>query len=144
MAELQKRERASLADMFDWFQEGLPGLAPWRAMPTLHGLRVEDYVAEGRYVVRVELPGIDPDRDVEVTVADGALTIRAERREERKDVSRSEFRYGSFERRVTLPPGAREDDGNASYTNGILAVSVGIAETAREPRRVPIARASQT
>jgi HSP20 family protein len=53
-------------------------------------VRVEDYVSEGQCVVRAELPGIDPENDIKITVDDGVLTVKAERREEkRRAVGRS-------------------------------------------------------
>ncbi|WP_082126789.1 Hsp20/alpha crystallin family protein [Allosalinactinospora lopnorensis] len=87
-------------------------------------MRVEDFEEGGRYIVRAEMPDIDPDKDVDITVASGRLTIRAARREERKDKHHSEFRYGSFLRTLTLPEGVDENDVQASYNNGILEVSV--------------------
>lgn len=44
-----------------------------------HGIRVEESTEEGAYVVRAELPGIDPGKDVEITVQDEILTAHAER-----------------------------------------------------------------
>src|SRR5215472_17613106 len=55
-------------------------MLPFRPAQTF---RVEDYTEDGKYVIRAELPGLDPD-DVQVTVESGMLTIRAERREETK------------------------------------------------------------
>jgi HSP20 family protein len=138
-----KRERSSLADVFDWFQQGFPPMSGWPMAVGAQSLRVEDYVTDDRYVLRAELPGVDPEKDVEITVDDGVLTVRAERREERKEVNRSEFRYGSLTRSVTLPAGAREDDVTASYADGILEVSVGLGAEKPQPRRVPIARREQ-
>lgn len=110
--------------------------------PTL--MRVEEFIEEGTCVIRAELPGIDPDKDVEISVADGILHLRAvreERKEEEKpDSFRSEFRYGSFERSIRLPQGATEADVKASYKDGILEVRVP-APKATEPTpatRVPI------
>jgi HSP20 family protein len=60
-------------------------------------------------VIRAELPGIDPDNDVDITLQEGVLTIRGERRhEERTDgegVHRFESAVGSFSRSVALPDG---------------------------------------
>ena len=137
-----RRESTSpWAEMLDWFEEGFPMMA-WR--PGATRMRVEDFEEEGRYVVRAELPGIDPDEDVEITVSGGVLHIKAERREEKKDKHRSEFHYGSFERRMTLPTGATEEDVEATYDNGILTVSVAVTEPEPEkgPRRVPVMRKS--
>ncbi len=91
-------------------------------------LRVEEFTDADTLVVRAELAGIDPDKDVEVSVAGGMLHIRAERSEKKEDTSkegyRSEFRYGTFERDVLLPEGTTVDDVSASYTDGILEVRV--------------------
>ncbi len=97
-----------------------------------HLVRVEEAFENGRYVVRAEIPGIDPAKDVEVSVSDGRLTIKAERTEQKEEKRYSEFRYGSFERTVMLPTGAREEDINANYAKGILTVSVPISEQPKE------------
>ena len=106
-------------------------------------IAMEDFEEGGRYVVRAELPGIDPEKDVEVTVEKGMLSIRAERRDERKEKQRTEFHYGSFERRMTLPRTATAEDVEATYDNGILTVSVPLqpAEPAKPARRIPVMRA---
>jgi HSP20 family protein len=83
-------------------------------------------------VVRAELPGVDPDKDVDVSVSDGMLHIRAERREQSeeqsKDGYRSEFRYGSLSRSISLPPGCRQDDVSASYRDGVLEVRIPVPQ----------------
>ena len=81
-------------------------------------------------------PGVDPGKDVDITVRDGVLTIKAERTEKKESNGRSEFSYGSFIRSVTLPAGADEDAIKASYDKGILTVSVPVTEAAsgREAR----------
>jgi len=107
-------------------------------------LRVEEYEDDGTLIVRAELPGIDPDKDVELSVADGTLHIRARREEmtEKKGTDyRSEFRYGSFVRDVALPAGVSVDDITASYKDGVLEIRVPMAEEAKPPvTKVPIAR----
>ena len=72
---------------------------------------------------------MDPSKDVDVTVRDGILTIKAERSEKKDSNGRSEFTYGSFSRSVTLPAGADEDHIKASYDKGILIVSVPLTES---------------
>ena len=100
-------------------------------------LRVEEFVDDGTLVVRAELPDIDPDKDVELSVANGVLHIRAQREEktEKKDKGgyRSEFRYGSFVRSVPLPEGVRDDDITASYKDGILEVRVPMPAEEKPP-----------
>ncbi|WP_457948767.1 Hsp20/alpha crystallin family protein [Pseudarthrobacter sp. alpha12b] len=109
-------------------------------------IRVEEFVDGKTLVVRAEMPGVDPDKDVEVTMHDGFLRIRAERqeKEEHRDKGsyRSEFRYGSFSRNIPLPDGVKEEDIKATYTNGVLEVRTPLPEQAQpaEPKKLPIAR----
>lgn len=108
--------------------------------------RVEEFQDGNTMVIRAELPGIDPDRDVELTVADDELHLRAERRErsEHKDKGsyRSEFRYGSFSRTLPLPPGCRDEDISAAYRDGVLEVRVPVAEHVEPPatRKIRVTR----
>jgi HSP20 family protein len=93
-------------------------------------------------VIRAELPGIDPDNDVDITFQEGVLTIRGERRhEERTDgegMHGFESAVGSFSRSVALPDGVKEEDIRARYENGILEVVVpGVAEMTGA-KRIPI------
>jgi HSP20 family protein len=140
MSTLIPREsRTMFPELFDWL--GLP-LTTTRQQ-AWQTIRLEDFVEEGRYVVRAELPDIDPERDVEITVDNGILTIHAERREEHKDQYRSEFRYGTFTRSIALPQGTDEKDVTATYDKGILEVSVKLAERKPEGRRITVARPGQ-
>jgi HSP20 family molecular chaperone IbpA len=140
MNAVTKRNPVSpLSDLFDWFESGWPAVAEWRR-DARHVLRMEDRLEDDRYVVRAEIPGIDPDKDVEITVADGVLTIAAERHEELSEKGRSEFHYGSFVRQMTLPTGAMEDKLSARYLDGILEITVPIDAVKAEPRMIPVAR----
>lgn len=140
MAHTARRSgRLGLPDLPDWF-ESLPSRLTWPPLAELYTMRIEEAVEEGRYVVRVEIPGIDPSEDLDVTVQEGLLTVKAERAEKTEEKQHSEFRYGSFSRTVALPPGAREDDIQAEYSAGILTVSVGLRPQEREPRHVRVAR----
>jgi HSP20 family protein len=134
----RRRPTTSFTDLLDWF-ETWPPVTEWRHEGT-HAVRVEDRMEEGRYVLRAELPGIDPEKDVTVSVTDRVLTIRAERREETRTDGRSEFQYGSFERRLTLPANALVDTLSARYEDGILEVTVPLAEDAEQPRVIPVER----
>jgi HSP20 family protein len=92
--------------------------------------------------VRAELPGIDPEKDVHISVSDHTLSIRAERREEskseKKGVYRSEFSYGSFARSISLPEGVSADDVKATYKDGILEVQVPVDRKKAEPKEIPV------
>ncbi|MCW2876405.1 MAG: Molecular chaperone (small heat shock protein)-like protein [Sphaerisporangium sp.] len=129
---VRREPRGFLPDLIDWLEAPLAGLRPALGQ----AIRFEDYVLDGRYVLRAELPGVDPDKDVEITLAGGILTIRAERHHEDKDGHRTEFRYGSFTRSIALPPGTDEKDIKAVYDQGILEVSVKLAENKQEGRRI--------
>ncbi|WP_422936522.1 Hsp20/alpha crystallin family protein [Sinomonas sp. P47F7] len=108
-------------------------------------LRVEEFRDGDDLVVRAEVPGVDPETDVDVTVRDGELNIRAERQENSENAGkegyRSEFRYGSFSRSVQLPRGARQDGIRASYKDGVLEVRVPSApESGPGPTKVNVSR----
>ncbi|RMI33552.1 Hsp20/alpha crystallin family protein [Nocardia stercoris] len=110
-----------LADLWNTFA---PSPLPWSGT---HLIRVEDDLEEGAYVLRAEIPGIDPDKDLSVSVQHGRLSIKAERSEKHEEKGHSEFSYGSFVRTVTLPVGAQEDGITANYAKGILTVTVPMA-----------------
>jgi HSP20 family molecular chaperone IbpA len=131
---------ARFPELLDWLE------SPWSAMSPFvpaHTFRVEDYTEDGTYMIRAELPGIDPEKDVEVTAESGILTIHAERREQTKQERHSEFRYGSLTRSVTLPEGADPDKITASYDQGILKVAVPIPREAKPAaRRIAVGHTS--
>jgi HSP20 family molecular chaperone IbpA len=102
-------------------------------------MRLEDEMKDGRYQVRAEIPGVDPEKDIDITLRDGQLTIKAERSERKEFDGRSEFSYGSFVRTVSLPMAADEDDVKATYDKGILTVSVAVSESKAAEKHVPIA-----
>jgi HSP20 family protein len=109
MSEVTKYDPVSpLTDLLEWLQSGWPAVAEWRR-EAAHTLRIEVLLEDDRPVVCAEIPGVAPDKDVQVTVSDGVLTISAERREQTREKGRSEFRYSSVLRRVSLPPGATEE-----------------------------------
>lgn len=118
VADLSKWAPSDVMEPIKRFLEG--------DLPMTPSIKVEQYPDGDTLVVRAEVPGIDPDRDVEVSVSEGMLHIQAERteRSEHKGKSgyRSEFRYGSFQRSIALPPGARAEDITASYQDGVLEV----------------------
>jgi HSP20 family protein len=145
MAIMKREERRWLPDVFwPWSEEGQSLAQRLFDVTAPGGIRVEEYEKEGKHVIRAELPGIDPDKDVSVSVADGTLHISAERREESKEQAgkgyRSEFRYGTYRRSLPLPPGARESDVTATYTDGILEISFPVSEKTPATRSIPIKR----
>ena len=137
MSTLTQRERQGpFVDILDWFD------APWGMFRPVgdNPMRVEDFIKDSRYVLRAELPGIDPEKDLELTVSNGVLTIRAHRQEETQTKYRSEFRYGVFTRSVKLPAGADEDHIQASYDAGVLEVAVSLHDqvAGAAHKRIPV------
>ncbi|HEU5108790.1 MAG TPA: Hsp20/alpha crystallin family protein [Micromonosporaceae bacterium] len=116
----------------EWFSgfSLLPFLAP--------GIRVEDYLDGDTYIIRAELPGIDPAKDATVTYADGVLRLRVTRTAEHKEQARSEFHYGSFDRVIPLPAGAKADTITAVYAAGILTIKVLVGELEDGGKTIPI------
>ena len=138
--EVAHQEKARTAvshppTMWEWFGNSWPAL---RMFEPERMMRLEELVKDDRYIVRTELPGIDPDKDVEITIEDGVLHVHGERREEHTDAQRSEFSYGSFSRSVALPSGADEDDVEATYKDGILEVSVKLGERKPATRKITV------
>jgi HSP20 family molecular chaperone IbpA len=135
----QRGSTAKLLDFFNWSD------SPWAGLTQLRlatAFKLEHFVEDGRFVVRAELPGLDLDKNIDVTVRDGILRIQAERQEERKNGQRSEFRYGALTRSVELPSRAEVDKITASYDKGILEVVVPLSEAERADQRIEITSAS--
>ncbi|MGZ4613041.1 MAG: Hsp20/alpha crystallin family protein [Kineosporiaceae bacterium] len=125
--------------LVDWLQSELLTLTRPFAQDHEREMRCEEYVEGDRFVLRVELPGIDPERDVELTVSGGVLTVRAERRHvTREHAHRSEFFYGLLARTFVLPRGADENAVTATYRDGVLEVRVPLGST--PARSVPVSR----
>ena len=116
--------------MFDRFrltasdENGMTGLNP----------PVDIIENDDDFTLNVELAGVDKN-DVRITVADGILTIKGEKKhtyEEKNDRSqRLERSFGSFERSFTLPVTAHSEKIQATYANGILTITIPKAEQAK-------------
>lgn len=125
----------------DWIDTLVPSDMSWRTgFP--HSIRIEEFGRNGDFVIRAELPGIDPEKDVSVNVKDGMLTIEGKREEHRESDQRSEFFYGRFMRTLSLPSGSTSDDIKASYQDGILEVCVPMKQPMEETHKVPISRSA--
>jgi HSP20 family molecular chaperone IbpA len=125
-------------DLADWLE------APWTGPPpflTGQVFRLEETIRDDRYVVRAELPGLDPENDIDVFVDGRILTIRAERRQQDIGPHRSEFRYGSLARAVRLPTRVEPAEVAARYDKGILEVSVPVRVVRPTGTKVPVENA---
>ena len=134
---VQRQSRPLLPELSELFN-GFPTFAGLRPLFDSNLIRVEDETKDGIYELRAELPGVDPVEDVEITVRDGELTIKADRSQTSESNGRSEFSYGSFERTVTLPAGADEDEIHAIYDRGILTISVPIGDDEPAEKHIEI------
>ncbi len=82
---------AAATTRFDWPEVLLRRFSDRFPFFTEETIKVEEFKEDGTMVVRAELPGIDPDEDVELTVANGYLTLHAERHEEKKEEEKERF-----------------------------------------------------
>jgi HSP20 family protein len=111
---------------------GAPALAA-TAWPQLEIEQKDDQIR-----VVAELPGVD-EKDVELTIEDGVLSLSGEKRSERADESGySERSYGRFERRIALPTNIDEDKCKADFKNGVLTVTIPRAAEKARGRRIPL------
>jgi HSP20 family molecular chaperone IbpA len=134
MSMATERARVMNSDISDW--AGSP-------LSTVHHLAArswpipaEQYSDGSSYLVRFEVPGIDPAADLAVCVEAGTLVVQAQRTDYAPHSHQSEFRYGQFARHITLPPGTDGRDVSATCRNGILTVRIGIKPEHRQPARV--------
>ena len=132
------RFRTMFPDLADWLESPWTGRPPF---PPGQVFRLEETVGDECYVVRAELPGLDPENDIEVTVDGRVLTIRAERRQQDSGPYRSEFRYGSLTRAVRLPARVDPADVTARYDRGVLEISIPVGAVKPEGTRIPITNA---
>ena len=154
MSTLSRRDRSTEAVPFgrmdrlfdEWFRS-LPMRRPFGLAWDWPGedlIRVDEYRDGDVQVIKAELPGIDPQKDVTITAAGGKLSFKAERRIEKdrddKGYTRHEMRYGALSRTLPLPDGVSETDISATYRDGILEVRVPIpaAPETPEPVTVPV------
>src|SRR6478609_2008935 len=128
-----------LSTRFDQLFDG------WLAFPlagwTNEIVRIDRTGDDGALVVRAELAGLDPAKDVELTVSDGMLWIdgahRDEQRTEENGVVRHEVHVGGFTRSIPLPDGVQAPDIEARAHDGVLEIHIPAA-CGRQVERVPI------
>ena len=133
--ESLRRELDRLVDDFDhgaWrlpFRRTMFDVEPfWRRELTWTATPAVDIVEKDKaYEVTAELPGMD-ESNVDVKVANGMLTIKGEKKEEKeertKDSYLSERRYGSFLRQFSVPDGVDTDKIEATFKKGVLTVTL--------------------
>ncbi len=141
--------RQQIDDLFEDFDPGA-WLSPfrrsafdveplWRRESALGSIPAVAIVEEDKaYVITAELPGMD-EHNVEVKQSNGSLIIKGEKKEEKEekeaDYYLSERRYGSFERRFTLPEHVDADKIEARFKNGVLSVTLPKSAEAQKPEK---------
>ena len=105
----------------------------------LGAMPMDAYRSGERFIVHFDLPGVDPD-SIDVTVEKNVLTVRAERHwqpAEGEDVLVSERSQGTFSRQLFLGEGLDTENIDAKYDNGVLTLTIPVAEQAK-PRKLTI------
>ena len=129
--------RLQMDDLFDQFSDGFEtyALKPFSELENAVTKRIGGFAplavdvveSDKEFVITAELPGVD-ERDVEVSVSDGMLAIRGEKRQEHEEKSAdrylSERSYGNFQRMFGLPRGTDEGKVEARFHNGVLSVTI--------------------
>ena len=126
---------------------------PWRELDRLTqdfwggvrrlGLPVDVHRKGEDYVIKFDLPGVDPD-SIDLTVSEGMLTVKAERHsqpQEGVEVVNSERPTGVYFRRLFLGDALDTDNLKANYDNGVLTVVVPITEAAK-PKKIEVGTGS--
>jgi len=102
--------------------------------------KVEAYRKNGTYVIKADLPGVEA-KDIQVTLENGCLTIKGERKVDKevkeKKVERREVFYGSFERCIPVPEGLKTEGVKAKYRDGVLEVTVPV-EDKNPPKKIEV------
>ncbi len=127
-------------DIDDLFRRLLSDDEAGAGSPGGYAPAMEAFEKDGRFIVRADLPGVDPN-EVEVSLLDNTLTVKGERKRS-KDVNEKDYRYsetvyGSFERRFSLPAGVDADKITAKFEHGVIEVSVPLPESSTV-KRIPI------
>lgn len=142
MADIVRRRPSGLRRRLGWpfgslFEDLFEGLE--EEMPELRGERrfvpaIDVSESENEVTLTAEVPGMGKE-DLEVTVDNGVLTLRGEKKQEEEheaeDFHRIERRYGRFERSVRLPEYVDAEQIEADYNDGVLTLHMPKSERAR-------------
>lgn len=128
-----------MATTFDPFRDFDRMLSSTLRTPASTAMPMDLYRSGETFVAKVDLPGVDPST-VDVDVEDRTLTIRAERRENTEDDVQwlsHERPSGTFARQLTLGYGVALDRISADYSDGVLTLTIPVAEEAK-PRKISV------
>lgn len=148
MLDIWDEMRAMERRLDDFFRT-FAGPRGWLTFPAIpRGLRrpfipaTDVFARNGDLMVRAELPGVDPEKDIALTLEKGELVVKGQRKRaeeiEEESYYRAEASYGAFERRVPVPEGTTEKDIEARYEDGVLEVTVKKAAEVSPPKATAI------
>jgi HSP20 family protein len=108
--------------VFDSFSRGFPSFGTTGLTPSMNVAETDKEIE-----ISAELPGLE-EKDVQLNVADGVLTIKGEKKAEKEEKDKNyhlvERSYGAFSRSLRLPEGTNPDSIKASIAKGVLTVTV--------------------
>lgn len=128
---------------FDPFREIDRVLSGALRMPAQAGMPMDLYKSGDTFVAKVDLPGVDPET-IDIDVEERTLTLRAERREDLgHDIQwlSHERPSGTFARQITLGYGVALDRISADYSDGVLTLTIPVAEEAK-PRKISVSHST--
>ena len=137
-----RRFGEEMDNLFEDFGLDRSWLAPISGMARLpQGLwspQIEMFERDNELVLRADLPGLTKD-DVKVELANNGITIEGERKNENEDKGdgyyRSERSYGKFYRHLPVPEGVKPEDAKATFSNGVLEVTMPAAKREEQKSR---------
>ncbi|MDR1238107.1 MAG: Hsp20/alpha crystallin family protein [Propionibacteriaceae bacterium] len=131
-----------MARAFDPFREMDRWIGDFSRTPASNGMPMDLYREGDAFVAKIDLPGVDP-ASIDVDVDERTLTVRAERAaipaQDKKWLVR-ERPSGTFARQLTLGYGVALDKIEASYADGVLELTIPVAEEAK-PRKIAVTHA---
>lgn len=131
-----------MARTFDPFREMDRLLSDVTRTPASVGMPMDLYRVDDQFVAQIDLPGVDPG-SIDIDMDGDTVTIRAERQPrvgENAQWLTRERAVGTFARQLTLGRGLAVDQISASYADGVLTLTIPIAEAAK-PRKIQLTRA---
>lgn len=127
---------------FDPFREMDRLFADALRAPASHAMPMDLYRSGETFIAKIDLPGVDPG-SIDIDVDDRTLTVRAERRPEEAQWLVRERPTGTFARQLTLGRGLATDRIEASYADGVLTLTIPVAEESK-PRKIQVSASDRT
>jgi HSP20 family protein len=126
---------------FDNFVEDFfRGPSAWEDLGQVRHAAADVYETDTEVVVKMAVPGINPD-DINIQISGDTVTVSGETREEKEDKEKNyyqkQLRYGRFSQSVVLPTSVQADKADASFKNGMLTLILPKSEELR-PKQIKV------